>query len=106
MTEKRDRHYSGMYGKKHSQATIERMRTAHKGQIPWNKGGHLSDETKLRMSLAQTGDLNHNFGKKHKPETIEKMRLAHLGLHPSEETKIKMSAAQRGHKGRLGKKTQ
>jgi hypothetical protein len=58
-----DRHHSGMYGKKHSRATIERMRAAHKGQTPWNKGSHHSDETKLRMSLAQTGELNHNFGK-------------------------------------------
>jgi hypothetical protein len=79
------------------------MRAAHKGQTPWNKGEHLSDETKLRMSLAQTGELNHNFGKKHKAETIEKMRLAQLGRHASEETKIKMSAAQRGHKRRAGK---
>ncbi|NMJ87097.1 MAG: hypothetical protein EX285_04575 [Thaumarchaeota archaeon] len=29
------------------------MSEANKGQIPWNKGKHLSEETKRKMSKAQ-----------------------------------------------------
>lgn len=37
-----------------------------KGNIPWNKGGHFSDETKKKMSLAR-------IGKKLSSETRKKM---------------------------------
>jgi hypothetical protein len=46
--------------------------------IPWNKGKHLSKETKNKI-----GEANKKYksflGHKHTPETKEKMRIAKLG---------------------------
>ena len=47
-----------------SDASKEKMRNAHIGKVPWNKGLHLP------------GPMT---GKKHSPEALEKMRLAKLG---------------------------
>ena len=52
-------------------------------------GKHLSDETKRKISEAESGEKHHNYGK-----------------HHSEETKKKISDAQKGHtpwnKGKTG----
>jgi len=50
-------------------------------------GFHHSEETKLKLSLA-------NKGKKQSEETIEKKRLSIKGLKRTEETKAKMRIAQ------------
>lgn len=78
-----------------------------RGFIPWNKGGtsrlkggHLSEEHKMRISLAKKG--------KQLPEkTKRKISLALMGRQFSEESKQKMSLASLGRKptrGMLGKK--
>lgn len=67
-----------------------------KGNIPWNKGIPLSDETKAKISASLTG-------RKASAEAIEKTASAHRGMKRSEETKKKMSEAKKGNKGRLGK---
>ncbi len=110
----------------HSQETIEKIRNSHKGKIPkninqikgWNKGiphteewkkhlkenhkgtlgkhWNLSEETKRKISIVQTG-------KKQSPETIKK-RSESLkgktswmkGKHHSLESKRKISKANKG----------
>ena len=53
------------------------------------KGNTLSEETKLKLKIANTG-------KKQSPETIEKKRQKAIGSKRSDETKAKMSAWQKG----------
>ena len=65
-----------MFGKKHSDETLEKIR---KSKI----GVKLSDEHKDKISQAQSGKNNHQYGKtgaftgrQHSKETREKMREA------------------------------
>lgn len=60
---------TNLLGYHHSAETRTKMSKARMGKSPWNKGILMSEEVCL---------LN---------------RLGHLGIHPSEETKAKMSAA-------------
>lgn len=67
------------------------------GVEPWNKGGHIYEETKEKLRRA-------NYGKKASEETRKKMSEKLRGNQNakgnklSEETKRKMSDAQRGEK--------
>lgn len=55
------------------------------------RGGYFfSEETRLKMSKAQSGDKHYNWGKKRSEETKEKIRLKKTGQKHSEETKEKM----------------
>ncbi len=69
-----------------------------------NKGKVVSDETRRII-----GESNRSRGdawreklslraKNRSPETIEKIRKAATGVHPSEETRAKMSASHKGYK--------
>ncbi len=86
-------------GHRHTEETRSKMSESHKGQIPWSAGKHLSDETKrkiskalkgknitletrLKMSLAQSGSNNAMYGKKVSTETRLKMSEAHKGRTP------------------------
>lgn len=85
----------GMYGKKHSDETKQKMSLAAKGKLkPWLQGRKVSDETRKKISEINKGRIlseetrkkisenHHNisgennpmFGKKHSPETIEKIK--------------------------------
>ena len=47
---------NAMYGRKHSEETLAKMRAARAGSVPWNKGKKtkpLSEETKAKMRAAQ-----------------------------------------------------
>lgn len=62
-----------------------------------------TEETKIKMSKAQTGEKHPLYGKKHTEETIRKMREAKLGENNywygkkhTEETKNKMREAHTG----------
>lgn len=76
-----------MLGRKMSEIMKEKNRTAHLGQIPWNKGKKWSDEVrnKIRESKKNISE-----------ETREKMRRAKIGKKASEETRKKMSEIRRG----------
>lgn len=78
--------------------------------IPEYIRGHnpCSEETKQKLSKAHKGENNHNFGKigennpnfgKHRSEeSKQKMSEAQKGKHHSKETKEKMSEAKKGEK--------
>lgn len=78
-----------------SPETLAKMREAKLGKSPANKGIPLSDEHKAKLSAASIGRESPMKGKHHTPETVEKMRIAKLGKKISDETKKKMSEAQR-----------
>ena len=100
------------------------MSAAHKGKAPSNKGKRMpeaqrqkllgnknrlgkpqSEETKRRISQAQTGGKHHNFGKKASEETRQKMREAQARREPaSEETRQKIGQSKLGNTYNLGRK--
>ena len=103
-------------GRHHSIETKLRISEGHKGQIPWIKGKHhsaeakqkiseaskrkvISDETRLRMSKAQTGKQMLTLrGKPLSEETRRKISAANTGKHHSRETLLKLSESHKGHK--------
>lgn len=62
---------------------------AKKGKPSHRKGTKLSTTTKMKMSIALTGNT-------HSEETKIKMSKSHLGKPKSEETKNRMSEANKG----------
>jgi len=60
-----------------------------------NNAGYLSEETKIKMSLAQTGNTKW-LGKKHTEETKLKMSLSAKKKPKSKETCLKISLAKKG----------
>jgi hypothetical protein len=92
-----------MFGKHHSEESIQKMSDANSGKNHPMFGKHPSDETRKKMSDANYGENNPNFGKHPSAETRQKMSDAHygekscmFGKHPSEETRIKQSCAHQG----------
>jgi hypothetical protein len=63
-----------------------------------NRGRKHSRETKIKMSLSNSGERNGFYGKKHSEEFIEKFKLTQIGKKASEETKIKMSLSSLGER--------
>lgn len=81
----------GVFGFKHKSETIKEFSNSRRGI-------KVSEETKLKMRLAKTGEKNHFFGKQHSEETKQKITLAKTGKvgpwngkERSEETKRKIS---------------
>ena len=70
------------------------------------KGKHHSEETKIKMSDAQSGANNHMFGKTHTEEVRIKISEASSRRIVSEETRTKISKSNRGNSacGRPGHK--
>ena len=92
------------------------------GNIPWNKGKTdcFNDEARAKISASAKEQMNsperreinrqamlgntYRKGSTHTSETIEKMRISSTGYKASDETKAKMSLAQKGNtvaKGRI-----
>lgn len=69
-------------GKKLNDEQRKRLSEAHKGQIPWNTGIKMSDESKAKMSAAK------------------------LGTHQSDVTKAKLSASLKGRISPMKDRTQ
>lgn len=59
-----------------------------KGNIPWNAGKHMSDETRKKMSDSKKGKAPNNKG----------CVPWNKGISPSEETRYKIGSANRGKK--------
>lgn len=55
-------------------------------------------ETLAKIVASTSGELNHFWGKKHTPDSIEKQRRVKLGKRASDETRARMSVAQKGRK--------
>ena len=69
------------------------------------KGKHHTEETKKRMSEAQSGKKSFNYGKKLSAETKAKISSALKGRCPTKETRKLLSERQRGEKNHnYGKK--
>lgn len=67
-------------GKKQTQETIEKRRTALKGKIPWNKGLTKENSEGLRkLSEKHKGRIPAMKGKHHSEESKEKIRRAKKG---------------------------
>ena len=64
---------NSMFGKKHTQSTIEKIKEKRKFQI-------ITEDAITNMSIAgkrRCEEYNHWLGRKHKPETIDKLRVLH-----------------------------
>lgn len=71
--------------------------SAHmKGRTPWNKGVPGSEAFKQKMRDVTTGERNPFYGKHHSEETKRKISEANRGKRLSEETKKKLSIANQG----------
>lgn len=61
-------------------------------------GGHLSEETKQKISKLTSGVLNHNYGKKFSEEHRRKISEGRKGWRYTEEHRRNMSRARKGRK--------
>ena len=91
--------------------TRRKLSEANKGQTPWIKGGHHTEEAKQKISEAKKGQIPWIKGRQHTEETKRKMseagkgrvvspetrrKLSEAHKNPSAETRRKMSEAHRG----------
>lgn len=90
----------GMYGKKHTEESLAKMRASQKAR-EWGEKHHFygkqhSEETKAKISANRkgkmVGETNHFFGKTHTEETRQKISQAGIGRKVTEETIAKKSA--------------
>ena len=79
------------YGKHHTDEAKRKISAVHLGK-------RLSDETKLKMSIARRGNLNPAFGKPMTKEHREKLLAANVGKHHSAEQNKRRSESFRGDK--------
>jgi hypothetical protein len=63
-------------GKKASEATRQKLRESHLGQVAWNKGLPFSEEAKAKMSAAKAGKAPWNKGRSFSEDTKRKMSEA------------------------------
>ena len=86
---------------KRSEETKQKMSEAQSGEKhPMFGKGH-TEETKKKMSEVQSGEKHPMFGKEHAEESRKKMSEAHRGMTLSEETKQKISKAQTDEKNSM-----
>jgi len=72
-----------------------KLSAAHIGQKAWNAGRHLSEKHKENLRKSHIGLPSNRSGSKHLPESIVKMSIRKLGKKTTDETKRRMSAAQK-----------
>lgn len=85
------------YGRKHRPETIAKMKTAQTGDKHHTRRLGVSEETRRRLSVANSGSGNPMYGKPHpakgksihNSESRAKISAAHKGRVVSEETKAK-----------------
>ena len=83
-------------GKKLSEETKRKISAANKGQIPWMKGRHHSEETKIKLSESQKGKrcTEESKSKMRKPKSVEAKENIRLGAkkrYSNPEERIKAS---------------
>jgi len=78
---------NGFFGKKHSNESKIKMRNSLNGRISPRKGIKLSEETKQKIRIS-------HLGKNHSEETKQRMSIAQKNM--SEETKKKIGESSRG----------
>ena len=83
-------------GKHLSAETRKKMSEALKGKKCYIFGKHLSEETRLKISESKKGENNYWFGKHHSEETRKKMSESKNGKPKSAETRKKMSEVKKG----------
>lgn len=93
-------------GKKASPETIKKLVESHLGKKQseetkikrgiYEKGKLVSDETREKLSIANSVEKPYRRGEKRSEETKEKMRIAQTGKTHSEETKKKQSEVKIG----------
>jgi len=67
-----------------------------KGNIPWNKGIHQTEEVKRKLSESHKGLIPWMKGKHHTEETKNKISESKNGCNVKEETKRKISKTLKG----------
>jgi group I intron endonuclease len=91
----------GMYGKKHSEESLAKMREAQATR-EWGErhpfyGKHHTEETRKKISESRKGKRcgadNPFYGKTHTPEVLQKIADAHKGRKASLEARAKQKAA-------------
>ena len=83
-------------GKHLSEETRAKMSASKRGEKNNNFGKHLSDETRAKLSAAFRGEKHPMYGKHLSDETRAKISAAKCGKHRTDEFKAKMSVAHRG----------
>lgn len=83
-------------GRPCSLETRVRLSVALSGNRHPMYGKHHSAETRAKMSAAVSGERNHNYGKHPSAETRAKMSRAHKGKLRSRAMRKKMSEVRRG----------
>jgi group I intron endonuclease len=80
----------------HSEETRKKLSESHKGQRPWMWGKKHTEETKKKISLANTGKLATEEHKRKLSEARAGNKHPMYGKHHSEETKRKISLSEKG----------
>ena len=83
-------------GKHLSAETRKKMSEANKGKPSWMKGKHHSEESRKKISESMKRENNYWFGKHHSEETRKKMSESKKGKPKSVETRKKMSESKNG----------
>ena len=83
-------------GKHLSAETRKKMSEANKGKPSWINSKHLSAETRKKIAEAKKGENNYWFGKHHSEETRKKMSESKKGKPKSAETRKMMSESKKG----------
>lgn len=73
----------GALGHKPSKSVRKAWSENHKGQVPWNKGRHMSIEARLKMSEKDKGRTPWNKGMTMPDEYRQKLSVAHKGQNPT-----------------------
>lgn len=98
---------NGFYGRKHSDETLEYLRSINIGKEGANKGKPMSLEAKKKSSASKKGkkmgEDNPFFGRTHSDETKEKMRRARIGKSPwNKGVKMSSESVEKNRQSQIG----
>jgi group I intron endonuclease len=98
---------NAFYGKKHSDETLEYLRSINIGKEGSNKGKPMSLEARKKSSISKTGkkmgEDNPFFGRTHSDETKEKIRQARIGKSPwNKGVKMSSESVEKNRQSQIG----